>query len=108
MKTASGQYITFHRDACPFAKPGAKIPPDYTEFADKPWFFTREDGNPTALGSLRGYPMIYSPAFATEEEALAAAEAWELEKPHLDQANAFSQAQLNALYDEVSLTNPHS
>lgn len=108
MKTKSGQHITFHRDACPFAKPGAKIPPDYTEFVDKPWFFTRADGNPTALGRLRGYPMIYSPAFATEEEALAAAEAWEVKKPRLDRLNDANQAQLDALYGEMDPTNPHS
>lgn len=83
MKSKSGKFVVFHRCDCPFAKPGVAIPRDFMA-EDNPWFFMPADGNPTAIGSMRGYPMIYSPGFASEGEALAAAEAWEIKKPDID------------------------
>jgi hypothetical protein len=94
METKSKHHVTFHRSHCPFARADATIPADYTvaEFANKPYFFVSKDGNPTAVGNLRGYPMIYSLGYETEQAALDAAEEWEAMLPEVDRACERAQA----------------
>lgn len=81
MKTKSGKHTIF--DITGFL-PGKPIPPDYFHICDGPWYFRPSDWEAptwgTNIGELQGFPMCYSPGFATEEEALKAAEAWETER----------------------------
>lgn len=83
VKTVSGKHLIFHMERCPFAKNSLDIPLEFLKEWDATggsWFFMESDGCKTVLGEMRGYPLIYSPAFKTPEEALAAAETWETEK----------------------------
>lgn len=80
--TISRDHVVFHRAHCQFARTGSKIPKDFLDGDNVhgPWFFMPTKGCGTALGQMRGYPMIYSPGFASSEEALKAAEDWEVRK----------------------------
>lgn len=109
-KTKTGALVVFHVNSCPFARVGSPISGDYIRegCAENPWFFIPADGNPTALGNMRGYPMIYSPGYKTEAEALEAAEAWELRKPEADAANAAAQRQLASFIGTIDMNEGES
>lgn len=82
IKTASGQYIIF--DITEFL-PGKPIPNDFFQESNGPWYFMPShweapDWGGITIASYRGFPFCYSPGFATAEEALQAAEEWEVTK----------------------------
>lgn len=64
--------------------PGKKIPPMYErEASEGTWFFWPTDWLSKTFGGimssiLTGYPMNHSTGFASPEEALHAAEQWEI------------------------------
>lgn len=79
--TKNGGYVTFEITSF---LPGRPVPKEFCQEAEQNgfWFFmpsdhTEENGWKSNIGSRRNFPMIYSPGFSTEEEALQAAEDWE-------------------------------
>jgi len=80
VRTPLGGYIVFDYRHCPLAKEGAEIPREYHKESGegkRPFFFCPVEGCGTVLGQLRGFPLAYSPGFATEIEARTAAIEWE-------------------------------
>jgi hypothetical protein len=86
LTTKSGKYIIADVTD-PSFYPGKKIPASYEDPTfEGPWFFWKTDWldgdfGGIATAQLLGYPMLYSPGFATSEKALAAAETWEADEP---------------------------
>jgi hypothetical protein len=89
-KTKSGHHVIFDVTDPRFC-PGKKIPADF-DATNGVWFFQPSEWEPPAWGfgfiliSGRNHPMAYSPGFATLEDALFAAEWWEVERVRLDHA----------------------
>jgi hypothetical protein len=83
VRTKSGNHLVV--DVTEFL-PGHPIPVEFSQEAELHgcWFFMPPEwadpaeGFGSAIGNLRGYPLIYSPGFPTCEEALEAAEGWEI------------------------------
>lgn len=88
-KTLSGKYTIF--DITEFL-PGRRIPGHYfppNGICDGPWYFRpsewkEPEWDGSTISYMLKFPMCYSPGFATAEEALAAAEQWEIDKPQQD------------------------
>lgn len=97
-RTKSGKHIAFHQDNCPYAKAGKEVP---QEFLDEggPYFYMLTEGNTTAVGRLRKYPLIYSPGFKTMAEAVQAAEEWEDRAVNFD----YEEATVLAIFGKPDL-----
>ena len=87
MNTKSGRHTIF--DITEFL-PGRPIPKDFLDAStDGPFFFQpswwseENDWGGLNAAFFRKFPFCYSPGFATPEDALAAAEDWEIRQPEL-------------------------
>lgn len=104
MKTKSGRYIIF--DITEFL-PGKPIPSDY-DTTNGPWFFrpadwVAPDWGGVTVAKFRGFPFAYSPGYAEPEQALAAAEEWEGQRPWREEREAAFQAFFAEGADSVRL-----
>jgi len=107
VKTPGGGYIIFDYRHCPLAKEGAAIPQEYqkeSENGKRPFFFCPVEGCGTTLGKLRGFPLAYSPGFATEIEARTAAIEWETKgKEASDRQNRSALKEMDRLFNDFDL-----
>lgn len=107
MRTPLGGYIVFDYRHCPLAKEGAEIPREYHKESGegkRPFFFCPVEGCGTVLGQLRGFPLAYSPGFATEIEARTAAIEWETRgKIQIDTYNRDAHHEMNKLFEDFDL-----
>jgi hypothetical protein len=107
VRTPLGGYIIFDYRHCPLAREGAEIPREYHKESGegkRPFFFCPVEGCGTVLGQLRGFPLAYSPGFATEIEARTAAIEWETRgKAQSDTYNRDAYHEMDKLFEDFDL-----
>lgn len=107
MRTPLGGYIIFDYRHCPLAKEGAEIPQEYhkeSENGKRPFFFCPVEGCGTTVGAMRGFPLAYSPGFATDIEARTAAIEWETRgKAQTAACSDNAQRQMDKLFEDFDL-----
>lgn len=105
LTTKSGKFIIADITDPSFF-PGKSPPAMYQDPTHEgSWFFwpcefLAGDFGGIAVARLSGYPMCYSPGFATSEAALEAAEKWEVETPKRMAEDRQAEARMAALFGD--------